>query len=88
MLSPVRLLSVVCNVCALYSGGSNFRQYFYGIGSVNLSLKIEFHILHFSEPFTENSTNHWYHHIPDGVHMAYSWHGRSMMSLLVSYGTL
>ena len=24
-------LSVVCNVCAHYSGGSNFRQYFYGI---------------------------------------------------------
>jgi len=36
MLSPVRLssvvcLSVVCNVRAPYSGGSNFRQYFYGI---------------------------------------------------------
>ena len=30
MLSPVRL-SVVCNVRAPYSGGSNFRQYFYGI---------------------------------------------------------
>jgi len=34
MLSPVRLsvcrLSV-CNVRAPYSGGSNFRQYFYGI---------------------------------------------------------
>jgi len=33
MLSPVRLssvcrLSVVCNVRAPYSGGSNFRQYF------------------------------------------------------------
>ena len=24
-------LSVVCNACAPYSGGSNFRQYFYGI---------------------------------------------------------
>jgi len=24
-------LSVVCNVRAPYSGGSNFRQYFYGI---------------------------------------------------------
>jgi len=24
-------LSVVCNVCAPYSGGSNFWQYFYGI---------------------------------------------------------
>jgi len=35
LLLPVRLsvvcLSVVCNVCAPYSGGSNFRQYFYGI---------------------------------------------------------
>ena len=35
MLSPVRpsacRLSVVCNVPAPYSGGSNFRQYFYGI---------------------------------------------------------
>ena len=43
MLSPVRpsvclsvclsvcRLSVVCNVRAPYSGGSNFRQYFYGI---------------------------------------------------------
>jgi len=44
MLSPVRLssvclsvclssvrLSVVCNVRASYSGGSDFRQYFYGI---------------------------------------------------------
>ena len=30
MLSPVRL-SVVCNVRAPYSGGLNFRQYFYGI---------------------------------------------------------
>ena len=30
MLSPVRL-SVVCNVRAPYSGGSNFWQYFYGI---------------------------------------------------------
>jgi len=30
MLSPVRLSSV-CNVRAPYSGGSNFRQYFYGI---------------------------------------------------------
>jgi len=30
MLSPVRL-SVVCNVRVLYSGGSNFRQYFYGV---------------------------------------------------------
>jgi len=35
MLSPIRLssvcLSVVCNARAPYSGGSNFRQYFYGI---------------------------------------------------------
>jgi len=30
LLSPVRL-SVVCNVRPPYSGGSNFRQYFYGI---------------------------------------------------------
>jgi len=30
MLSPVRL-SVVCNASAPYLGGSNFRQYFYGI---------------------------------------------------------
>jgi len=30
MLSPVGL-SVVCNVRVPYSGGSNFRQYFYGI---------------------------------------------------------
>jgi len=25
-------LSVVCNVRAPYSGGSNFRQFFYGVG--------------------------------------------------------
>jgi len=35
LLSPVRLYvclsSVVCNVCAPYSGGSNLWQYFYGI---------------------------------------------------------
>jgi len=31
MLLPVRL-SVVCNVRAPYSGGSNFRQFFYGVG--------------------------------------------------------
>jgi len=30
MLSPVRL-SVVCNARAPYSGGCNFRQFFYGI---------------------------------------------------------
>jgi len=30
-VTPVRLSSVVCNVRALYSGGSNFLQYFYGI---------------------------------------------------------
>jgi len=29
--SVVCLSSVVCNVRALYSGSSNFRQYFYGI---------------------------------------------------------
>jgi len=36
MISPVRLSSVclssVCNTRAPYSGGSNFRQYLYGIG--------------------------------------------------------
>ena len=41
MLSPVRL-SVVCNVRAPYSGGSNFRQYFYLC-----------HPLTFTENFTE-----------------------------------
>ena len=30
-LSSVVCLSVVCNVRAPYLGGSNFRQYFYGI---------------------------------------------------------
>jgi len=30
LLLPVRL-SVICNVCAPYSGSSNFRQYFYDI---------------------------------------------------------
>jgi len=30
-LSSVCLSSVVCNVRAPYTGGSNFRQYFYGI---------------------------------------------------------
>jgi len=30
-LFAVTRLSVVCNVCAPYSGGSNFRQYFYSI---------------------------------------------------------
>ena len=30
-LSVVCLSSVVCNVRAPYSGGSNFQQYFYGI---------------------------------------------------------
>jgi len=28
---PSVCLSVVCNVRAPYSGGSNFRQYFYGL---------------------------------------------------------
>ena len=37
LLSPVRL-SVVCNVHAPYSGGSNFRQYFYGIRYLGLPL--------------------------------------------------
>jgi len=54
MLSPVRLsvcpyvcrLSVVCNVRAPYSGGSNFRQYFYGIRYLG-------HLLTSTENFTE-----------------------------------
>ena len=49
MLSPVRLsvcrLSV-CNVRAPYSGGSNFRQYFYGIRYLG-------HPLTFTENFME-----------------------------------
>ena len=50
MLSPVRL-SVVCrlsvyNVRAPYSGGSNFRQYFYGIRYLD-------HPLTSTENFTE-----------------------------------
>ena len=49
MLSPVRLsvcrLSV-CNVRAPYSGGSNFRQYFYGIRYLG-------HLLTSTENFTE-----------------------------------
>jgi len=39
-------LSVVCNVRAPYSGGSNFRQYFYGFGYLG-------HPLIFSENFME-----------------------------------
>jgi len=39
-------LSVVCNVPAPYSGGSNFRQYFYGIGYPS-------HPLTSTENFTE-----------------------------------
>jgi len=31
-------LSVVCNVRAPYSGGSNFRQYFYGIIIITLAI--------------------------------------------------
>jgi len=46
MLSPVRLTSVVCNVRAPYSGGSNFRQYFYGIRYLG-------HPLTSTENFTE-----------------------------------
>ena len=38
--------SVVCNVRAPYSGGSNFRQYFYGIRHLG-------HPLTFTESFTE-----------------------------------
>ena len=45
MLSPVRLTSV-CNVRAPYSGGSNFRQYFYGIRYLG-------HPLTSTENFTE-----------------------------------
>ena len=39
-LSVVCHLSVVCNVRAHYSGGSNFRQYFYGIRYPGHPLKI------------------------------------------------
>jgi len=39
-------LSVVCNVRAPYSGGSNFREYFYGIRYIS-------HPLTFTENFTE-----------------------------------
>ena len=42
----VRLSSVVCNVRAPYSSGSNFRQYFYGIIYLG-------HPLTFIENFTE-----------------------------------
>jgi len=45
MLSPARL-SVVCNVRAPYSGGSNFWQYFYGIRYLGYPLT-------FTEKFTE-----------------------------------
>jgi len=50
LLSPVRLsvvcLSVLSNVRAPYSGGSNFRQYFYGIRYLG-------HPLTSTENFTE-----------------------------------
>jgi len=51
MLSPVRLSPAVCrlsvcNVRAPYSGGSNFRPYFYGIRYVD-------HLLISSENFME-----------------------------------
>jgi len=46
MLSPVRL-SVVCNARAPYSGGWNFRQYFYGIWYLSL-------LLTSTENFTES----------------------------------
>jgi len=42
----VCLSSVVCNVCAPYSGGSNFWQYFYGIRYLG-------HPLTSTENFTE-----------------------------------
>ena len=45
LLSPVRL-SVVCNARASHSGGSNFRQYFYGIRYLG-------HPLTSTENFTE-----------------------------------
>ena len=45
-LSVVCRLSVVCNVRAPYSGGSNFRQYFYGIKYLG-------HPLTSTENFTE-----------------------------------
>ena len=44
--SVVCRLSVVCNVLAPYSGGSNFRQYFYGIRYLG-------HPLTSTENFTE-----------------------------------
>jgi len=45
LLSPVRL-SVVCNVRAPYSGGSNFPQYFYAVRYLD-------HPLTSTENFTE-----------------------------------
>jgi len=45
-LSVVCLSSVVCNVRAPYSGGSNFRQDFYGVRYLG-------HPLTFTENFTE-----------------------------------
>ena len=45
-LSSVVCLSIVCNVRAPYSGGSNFRQYFYGIRYIR-------HRLTSTENFTE-----------------------------------
>ena len=45
MLLPVRL-SVVCNARVPYSGGSNFRQYFYGVRYLG-------HPLTSAENFTE-----------------------------------
>jgi len=38
MLSPFRL-SVVCNARAPYSGGSNFRQYFYVVRYGTLAIR-------------------------------------------------
>ena len=37
-LYAIACLSVVCDVCALYSDGSNFWQYFCGIGYLGHSL--------------------------------------------------
>jgi len=42
---PSVCLSVVCNVRAPYSGGSSFRQYFYGI----ITLVIHWHPLEISQ---------------------------------------
>jgi len=45
-LDAIARLSVVCNVRAPYSGGSNFPQYFYGVRYLG-------HLLTSTENFTE-----------------------------------